>query len=76
MPQLTIYFDDETATLARTAAEKQGISLSRFVAEAVRERLATQWPADVLAMMGEWADEPDDLFRRDDLAADTPREVL
>ena len=39
MPQLSLYIDDETMNAMRTRAASEGVSLSRYAADSIRERL-------------------------------------
>ena len=57
MAQLTLYIDDETAVRMRTAANAAGVSFSRWVADLVRQRTQTTWPAEVVALAGAWSDD-------------------
>ncbi len=58
MAQVTIYLDDETLTVVKTATKTGGVSQSQWIAEAVRERAKREWPAAVLALAGAWSDFP------------------
>ena len=73
MAQLTIYLDDDTATRMRAAAKGAHISVSRWLANLVRERVATAWPPEVVALAGSWADED---IARPVHGRDIPREPL
>ena len=44
MPQISLYLDDATQALVDQAAEVNGISKSRRVAEAIRRYAAHEWP--------------------------------
>ena len=59
MGQVTIYLDDETETRMKEAAKASGVAVSRWVAELVREKTATEWPEAVRKMAGAWPDFPD-----------------
>jgi hypothetical protein len=58
MPQVTIYLDSETELRLRTAAERAGISRSRWVAELIRGKTARTWPETVRELAGSWRDFP------------------
>lgn len=58
MAQLTIYLDDTVLALVKAATKTAGISQSQWVAEAIRRRVTTEWPASVLALAGAWPDFP------------------
>ena len=58
MGQVTIYLDDETEGRARAAAQSRGVSLSKWVAERVRQSALTEWPEYVRDLAGAWRDLP------------------
>ncbi len=68
MGQLTIYVDEDTEHRIKTAAGSAGLSLSRWVAQVVRAKPETAWPAEVLELAGAWPDFPD----ADELRATQP----
>jgi len=78
MGQITIYLDDETEKLVRRQAEGSGESASKWIAEAVRRRARTEWPADILSLFGSWKDEdfPDAEELRKGYGTDARREEL
>lgn len=58
MSQITLYLDDDTQAVLTQAAQAHGVSKSRWVAEAIRKQAAQEWPADCLALAGQFADFP------------------
>ena len=58
MPQLTIYLEDNVLALVKAATKASGISQSQWVAEAIRRRAKSEWPASVIALAGAWPDFP------------------
>jgi hypothetical protein len=56
--QVTIYLDDETEKKARAAAESDGVSLSKWVAQRIQKSAGAQWPAGVRELAGAWPDLP------------------
>jgi hypothetical protein len=56
MPQVTLYLDEETETRMKAAAQAAGVSQSKWVAELIREKSATEWPASFARLIGAWAD--------------------
>ena len=78
MGQVTIYLDDQTETLLKRHVGKSGESASRWIAEAVRRRVANEWPLDVLALLGSWKadDFPDATELRAGYGPDAKREEL
>jgi hypothetical protein len=71
MPQVTIYLDQDTEKRARKAARSEGISLSKWIAETLREKTAGTWPKAVLDLAGAWPDFP----RLDELRRPAPRDA-
>jgi predicted transcriptional regulator len=72
MAQVTIYLDAESERQVKRAAEAAGVSVSRWIAEAIAQRARAKWPDSVHELRGAWAD----LERPADTAADIPRESL
>lgn len=73
MSQITLYLDDATQALVDQAAQANGVSKSRWVAEIIRKYAAQEWSADCLALAGRFPDFP---LREDapvPAAADVPR---
>ena len=58
MAQLTLYLDEATEKKMKQAAKEAGISQSRWVAELIRSRTATTWPASLASLAGSWSDFP------------------
>lgn len=59
MARVTIYLDEETERRMKRAADEAGLSRSRWVAGAIREKTATEWPQSVRRLAGAWKDFPD-----------------
>jgi hypothetical protein len=74
MAQITLYIDDETEVRMKEAARAAGMSLSRWVAELIRARTATQWPESVRRLAGAWSDLPTAESLRQGQGEDVPRE--
>jgi hypothetical protein len=58
MAQVTIYLDDETEQKARAAARSRGLSLSKWIADRVRQGALSDWPDHVRELAGAWSDLP------------------
>ena len=58
MPQITLYLDDATQALVDQAAKANGISKSRWVAEAIRRYAAHEWPQGFLNLACSFPDFP------------------
>lgn len=73
MSQITLYLDDATQALVDQAAQANGVSKSRWVAELIRKYAAHEWPEDCLALAGRFADFPLREETAGSLPADVPR---
>ncbi len=74
MGQVTIYLDEESERRLKSAAAAAGVPVSRWVAQLVREKTRTEWPADVRELAGAWQDFPDAEELRRSVGTDLPRE--
>lgn len=66
--------DDETETRMKEAAKASGVAVSRWVAELVREKTATEWPEAIRQLAGAWPDFPDAETLRRGQGQDVARE--
>jgi hypothetical protein len=76
MAQVTIYLDDETEQKARAAAQSKGVSLSKWIAECVRQGALSDWPDYVRELAGAWSDLPSAEQLRKAKGRDAKRERL
>ena len=76
MPQVTIYLDDETEALVNAALKGARVSKSKWIAEAIRARVRSEWPRSVAAMAGAWPDFPTAEEIRKSKGRDRKREPL
>ena len=76
MGQVTIYLDDDSERRLKAAARAEGLSVSRWVATAVGERIRDEWPQSVRALAGTWDDFPEAEELRHNAGTDTAREPL
>ena len=75
MGQLTLYLDNETEEKMKAAAKDAGVSLSRWVADLIRDKTATEWPDSLVKLIGTWAEGFPSLEEiRAGLPEDLPRE--
>jgi hypothetical protein len=58
MSQVTIYLDDDTRRRVRKAARAEGVSVSKWIASALRQKTQSAWPKSVLDIEGAWPDFP------------------
>jgi hypothetical protein len=76
MGQVTLYLDNETEEKMKTAAKAAGVSQSRWVADLIRHKTATEWPDSIVKLIGSWTDFPSLEEIREGLPEDLPRESL
>jgi hypothetical protein len=76
MGQVTIYLDPETEKKLHEAAKKNGLSLSKWVANLIREKTATSWPDSVAQLAGDWKNLPSAEELHKSEGEDLPRETL
>ena len=76
MSQITLYLEEETALQLKAAAGAAGQSVSRWVADLIRQKIATEWPENVMNLAGAWPDLQTVEQLRVAEPEDTPRETL
>ncbi len=77
MGQVTIYLDKEIENKLKTAAKSSKLSVSKWVANIIKEKISTEWPADVVELAGSWKDDFPTLEEiRSTAGDDTEREAL
>jgi len=76
MGQITIYLDSETEERLTIVVKNGGISKSRWIADLIKEKVATSWPEKVVALAGAWSDLPTSEESRQGLGEDIKREPL
>ena len=77
MGQITLYLDEKTAAKMKAAAEAEGMSQSKWVANLIERKTASRWPDSVACLAGAWSDlpDPESLRARNDVQ-DIERETL
>ena len=76
MGQITIYLDSETEKRLSSAIKNGRVSKSRWIADLIKEKVATSWPEKVAALAGAWSDLPTSDEIRQGLGEDIKREPL
>jgi hypothetical protein len=70
MPQISLYIDEPTLKKIENAASRQHLSISKWVAEQIRNRIEPSYPSDFENLFGSVNDEsfirPEQLSFRDD----------
>jgi len=57
MGQVTIYLEKEIENKMKGAAKSSHISVSKWIANIIKEKISTEWPQDVVSLAGSWKDE-------------------
>jgi hypothetical protein len=77
MGQVTIYLDNETENKLKKAAKSSRLSVSKWIAELIQEKIMTEWPHDVVKLAGSWKEDfPSIEEIRSNVGHDNPREGL
>jgi hypothetical protein len=77
MGRITCCLDDATKAKVKAAAKAAGVSQSRWVADLIRAKIATEWPASVVELIGSWSSDFPSLEEiREGLPEDLPRKPL
>lgn len=59
MSRVTIFLDECTEARLDRAVKEAGVSRSRRVADLMREKAASEWPASVRRLAGSWKEFPE-----------------
>lgn len=76
MGQVTIYLDDEIERKMNEAVKSAHVSKSKWIAQLVQEKVATDWPHSIVEMAGSWNDFPSLEDIRQAQKTDVQREQL
>ena len=77
MGQVTIYLDNETEIKLKKAAKSSHLSVSKWVAKIIKEKMTTEWPQDVVKLAGSWKNDfPTIEEIRSSVGHDSPRKEL
>ncbi len=75
MGQVTIYLDNDTEDKLKKAAKSSQLSVSKWVASVIEEKIRTEWPQDIVRLAGSWKNDFPTLEEiRSDSQKDSPRE--
>ena len=75
MSQVTVYLDDEIEKRITASAKAMKLSKSKWIANAIREKLEDEWPTNLRELAGSWADFPTLEEIRETGQRDAAREV-
>lgn len=77
MGQVTIYLDNEIENQMKIAAKTNHLSVSKWVAKIIKDKVSTEWPQDIIDLAGAWKNDFPTLEEiRSSQPADSRREVL
>ena len=76
MGQVTIYLNKETEDKLVTSVRAMHVSKSKWVADAIEQKLRDQWPPSVRQLPGSWSDFPSPDEVRHSRDTDVERESL
>ena len=77
MGQVTIYLENEIENKLKTAAKTSNLSVSKWIANIIREKISTEWPQDVVKLAGSWKEDFPSLEEiRSTQGVDANRETL
>ena len=77
MGQVTIYLDNDIENQMKMAAKTNQLSVSKWVAKIIQDKVSTQWPQDIVNLAGSWKNDFPTLEEiRSTLAVDSNREEL
>ncbi len=77
MGQVTIYLDNEIENKMKTSAKTSNLSVSKWIANIIKEKISTEWPQDVVKLAGSWKEDFPSLEEiRSTHVVDSNREAL
>ena len=78
MGQVTIYLDNEIENKMKNAARASHLSVSKWIAGVVEEKISAEWPHDIIKLAGSWKDDDFPSLQEIRLTStdDSPREEL
>lgn len=76
MAQVTIYLDAQTESKLKQAAKSSQLSVSKWIAKAIEEKVATQWSDEVIELAGSWKNDDSLVKPHPPLESDVPRQLL
>ena len=76
MPQVSLYLNEKTYAKVRKAAETEAMSVSKWVAERLKNAMAEDWPDGYAKLFGCIADDSFQAPKREAFTSDANREAL
>ena len=56
MAQVTIYMDNSLEARIKEVAKQRGLSISKFIAKTLEQKVQSSWDEDVKKLSGSWSD--------------------
>ncbi|MGE4295963.1 MAG: hypothetical protein AB7E49_09705 [Campylobacterales bacterium] len=75
MGQITIYLNNDLENRVKKTAHEMDVSISKYIATLLENRMRGSWSAEVQVLAGQWRDFPT-LEELRSGGQDTPRESL
>ncbi|MEA1911510.1 MAG: CopG family transcriptional regulator [Spirochaetota bacterium] len=76
MGQVTIYLENSIETKMKSAAKSAELSLSKWIATVIKDKVSNEWPDSVIKLSGAWEDFPSVAEIREGYTSDGNREEL
>ncbi len=77
MGQVTIYLNSKIENQMKSAAKTNHLSVSKWVAKIIKDKVSTEWPQDIVNLAGTWKNDFPTLEEiRSSQPIDSRREVL
>lgn len=76
MGQVTIYLNNDLEKKIKKMAQLTNVSISKYIASMLEQKISDEWSPNVKAMAGSWSDFPEPEALRKESAADIKREAL
>ncbi|MCK5674778.1 MAG: hypothetical protein KAH95_15470 [Spirochaetales bacterium] len=76
MGQVTIYLEDQIEIKMKSAAKSAELSLSKWIAGVIKDKISSEWPVSVINLSGAWEDFPSAAEIREGYTSDSIREQL
>ena len=74
MAQVTIYMNNDLETKIKNIASSLDISISKFIANVLEQKVQNEWNHNVQKLAGSWEDFPSLEQIRDEKTPNIPRE--
>ncbi len=76
MAQVTIYMNELLEQQVKTLASSMNLSISKFIATTLEQKVDEQWDSSLKKLSGSWSDFPDLEVLRSNMSEDVKRETF